>query len=285
MTTTMNDLTFGIEIETVGLEKIEIAKAINRVVGGYLDNGRNFVIDDQQRVWKVVRDGSLNGSVNGEVVSPILRYRDMETLQNVIREIRQAGARVDYSCGIHIHIGADNISPEAAIRLAKTVNKYEDIIFEALNVKSNRRERYCQSVNRGFLNRAASKKITSNDQLNEAWYGYYNTEIRHYDPTRYHGLNLHSWFDHRTVEFRYFNGSLHAGKIKAYVQFCMALAIKAIDSKSASSKKVVSDNHKYTFRCFLLKLGLIGDEFKTARLHLMAKLEGDAAYSNLRRAA
>ena len=99
---------------------------------------------------------------------------------------------------------------------------------------------------------------------------------------RYRGMNLHNVWYRGTVEFRYFNGTLHAGKIKSYIQFCLALGAKAINSNAASSRKrdLNPINSKYDFRVFLLGLGLIGDDFKTARQHLLANLEGDSAFKN-----
>jgi len=84
------------------------------------------------------------------------------------------------------------------------------------------------------------------------------------------------------VHNRFFESTLHAGKVKSYVQFCLALAAKAINAKSASSKKrpLNATSSKYDFRVFLLSLGLIGDEFKTARFHLLANLSGSAAWKN-----
>ncbi|MCA9605569.1 MAG: amidoligase family protein, partial [Myxococcales bacterium] len=88
-----------------------------------------------------------------------------------------------------------------------------------------------------------------------------------------------------TVEYRYFDSTLHAGKVKAYIQFCLALSAKAIGAKRAVSARRAFDpsTSKYDFRCFLLRLGLIGPEFKTARLHLLARLGGSAAWKGERR--
>jgi hypothetical protein len=87
------------------------------------------------------------------------------------------------------------------------------------------------------------------------------------------------------LEFRYFNGTLHAGEVKAYVQLVLAMAAKALASKAASSKRREFNpaTAKYDFRVVLLHLGLIGDEFKTARLHLTKKLSGSAAWKGERR--
>jgi hypothetical protein len=85
-----------------------------------------------------------------------------------------------------------------------------------------------------------------------------------------------------TVEFRWFEATLHAGRVKAAIQFVLAIAAKALNSRGASSRKREFDpaSAKYDFRVFLLHLGLIGDEFKTARQHLLSVMPGDAAWKN-----
>nr|MCU0659848.1 VrlE [Polyangiaceae bacterium] len=71
----------------------------------------------------------------------------------------------------------------------------------------------------------------------------------------------------------------------AYVQLVLALAAKGLSAKSASSKRRDFNpaTAKYDFRVLLLGLGLIGDEFKTARLHLTKHLAGSAAWKGERR--
>jgi len=93
-------------------------------------------------------------------------------------------------------------------------------------------------------------------------------------------VNLHNVWYRGTVEFRWFEGTLHAGKVKAYIQFVLALSAKAINARASSSKRRSFDpqSARYDFRVFLMHLGLIGDEFKTARKHLLAALPGDSAF-------
>ena len=91
-------------------------------------------------------------------------------------------------------------------------------------------------------------------------------------------LNLHSVFSKGTVEFRLFNSTLHAGKVKAYIQLCLAISHQALVQKCATQRRTKSPNEKYTFRTWLLRLGLIGDEFKTARQHLLQNLDGNIAW-------
>ena len=90
--------------------------------------------------------------------------------------------------------------------------------------------------------------------------------------------NLHSVFYRGTVEWRCFNSTLHAGKVAAYVNLCLAMSAQAITQRSAVMRKTQSDNELYTFRVWLVRLGLNGDEFKNTRDHLLANLEGDRAW-------
>ena len=116
--------------------------------------------------------------------------------------------------------------------------------------------------------------------LEYIWYNGPSGRYQHYGETRYHGLNLHSVFSKGTIEFRLFNSTLHAGEIKSYIQLCLAISHQALVQKSASRIKTQSSNEKYTFRVWLLRLGLIGDEFKTARHHLLKNLEGNIAWKD-----
>jgi len=274
----LRDQTFGIEIETVGASREAVAQAVQTVVGGTLRG--THVNDRQGRTWKVVRDGSLAGG-GAEVVSPILRYADIPELQEVVRAVRRTGAKADASCGIHVHVGAQPHTARSLTNLAKQINKNERLLIAALQVRPGRQGRYARMVDQTFLGRILARKPRTLDELNTAWYGRHNPSPTHYDGTRYHGLNLHNVWYRGTVEFRYFNGSLHAGKVKSYIQLCLAMSAKAINSRSASHKqKQVTGSAKYDLRVWLLNLGLIGVEFKTARLHLTKHLAGSAAWKN-----
>ena len=66
----------------------------------------------------------------------------------------------------------------------------------------------------------------------------------------------------------------------AYSQFISALCDMAKNQKRINNKPDTSDNEKYTFRCYLLRLGFIGTEFKTVRKVLLRKLSGSSAFRN-----
>ena len=135
----------------------------------------------------------------------------------------------------------------------------------------------------------AEKDLTK-EKLEKIWYSEVNDHYygginhTHYNDTRYHGLNLHAFFSKGTVEFRLFNGTLHAGKIKAYVQFCLAVsawAITATKPVNFRSMDGYTPEKKVTIMINVLRnrLGLTGDEFKTCRQHMLAILKKNAGRS------
>jgi len=288
----LREIRFGLEVETVKKTRREVAYAIHSVVGGTVTHAATpacydpwHITDLRGRTWKVMADASLTNvprNLQAEVVSPVLGYDDIAQLQEVIRAIRRAGARVDSTCGIHIHIDAAPFDGRRLGNLAKMVYKQEPLILHALGVSDARQRRYTRPVEDHLIRQIEASRPTTTDELNRLWYGYHNSNPHHYDSSRYHGVNLHNVWYRGTVEFRYFESTLHAGKVKAYIQFCLAIAAKALTARAASSKKreFSATSAKYDFRCWLLRLGLIGDEFKTARLHLMANMPGSAAWKN-----
>jgi hypothetical protein len=269
---------FGIEIETVGLSRRRLAEVIASVIPGstvsndpYHDSHSVTMIDG--RKWNVVRDGSLSTDTSGEIVSPILNVADIDTLQEIVRAVRLAGARSDSSTGIHIHVDGARFEAKTVLNLVNMVHKQERLIERALGVSHHRLNSYSKSIDQAFISRLESTKVRTAAELNAAWYGSERSASR-YDQSRYHGLNLNSFFYRGTIEFRYFNGTLHAGEVRAYVLFVLAIAEKALTKKSTSRARRVVDEAdvRWAFRCFLVSLGLKGPEFKNLRTHLTKNL-------------
>jgi len=292
----MKNQTFGIEIELTGVTREEAANTVAdyfgtqaQYAGGAYD--AYWVRDNTGRTWKLMSDSSIRAEARTgtatsahrvELVSPICQYEDIETVQEIIRLLRKGGAKSNSSCGIHIHIGMGQHTPKTLRNLANLVASKEDLIYEALAIKSSR-QGYCKRADENFINALNTQKPTTMTDLADLWYAAYTSESRsnHYNSSRYRLLNFHSIYTIGTIEFRCFNSTVaHAGKIKAYIQFCLAMSHQALTQRSASSRKTATTNPKYTFRTWLLRLGLIGDEFKTARLHLLANLKGDIAWRN-----
>ncbi|WP_425057991.1 hypothetical protein SCACP_25830 [Sporomusa carbonis] len=292
----MKTLKFGIEIELTGITREEACKVIGAYFGkeGGCAGGayRAYEAQDNRgRTWKVVSDASITAEkkANGvrvlagdeyktEVVSPILTYEDIEDVQELVRKLRKKGAFTNPSCGIHIHVGAEKFTPQTLRNIVNIIASKEDILYKALQI-DQQRLRYCKKTNEKLLDAINREKPKTMAQLADIWYAEDPTSRnRHYHNSRYHGLNLHATFTKGTVEFRLFNSTTHAGEIKAYIQFCLAVCNQALTQKKASAKRTVTDNEKYAFRCWMLRLGLIGDEFKTCRLHFLKHLEGNSAW-------
>lgn len=284
----LQELKFGIEIETIGRNRAIVGQAIHSVVGGALGRSASGhdhwkVTDLQGRAWRVVHDASLNNvpsHLRAEVVSPVLTYADLDTLQQVVRAIRRYGAKVDAKCGIHIHVDAAPFEAKQIAILAKLVYKQEPLILHALGISQNRLTNYTKPIDPAFIAKLEQQRPRTKDELNVLWYGQANHNPTHYDSTRYHGVNLHNIWYRGTIEFRWFEATLHAGKIKSYVQLCLAIAVKALNARSAASAKRDFDptSAKYDSRVFLLRLGMIGEEFRTARKLLLEAMPGNGAW-------
>lgn len=80
------------------------------------------------------------------------------------------------------------------------------------------------------------------------------------------------------INFTWFPYTVNGDDIAAYTQFISRLCDMARDAKRVSSKPTETDNDKYAFRCFLLRLGFIGKEYKTARKILLRNLTGNSAF-------
>ena len=305
----MKKQTIGVEVEMNNITREKAARVAARYFGTHrYENtaGRNgystwSAWDVQGREWKFQKDVSIAGpdSEKCEMVTPILTYSDIETLQELIRQLRHAGAKSDATrgCGVHIHIGAKGHTPQTLRNLANIMASHESLIADALSLDQGRMRRYCRTVDPRFLEQVNRRKPTTMTQLADIWYSSHDANCsrsHHYNDSRYHMLNYHATFTKGTVEFRLFQfdeptgerrGGLHAGQLKSYIQLCLALSQMAKTLKTASPKPQQNENPKYAMRTWLLRLGFIGDEFKTAREILTKRLAGDTAFRHGREAA
>ena len=260
------DQYFGCEIELTGINRATAAQTLADLFGTRAEHsGGGYdayrVKDLDGKEWKIVRDGSIHPECRRrsvligetykvELNSPKLEYGEMEKLQEVVRALRRAGGIVNDSCGMHVHVDASKHTPQS-----QAVD--EPILEEIRKLPSG----------------------ASMDQLKDRWYRGRDGSDYHYHQSRYHALNLHSVFYHGTVEWRLFNSTLHAGEVKANIILAMAISAQGINQKYTQFRKTpIGDNPAFTFRTFLLRLGLIGPEYKNVRMHLLKNLPGDKAW-------
>lgn len=294
-----DDETFGVEIEMSCITREKACKVVSKYFGSSASyEGGYYEIwtttDSKGRTWKFMYDGSLIGDNTCEMVTPVLKYDDIDILQNVIRELRKAGAKsyASYNCGVHIHIGVQGHSAQSIARLICNFASHEDLLSEAINISPNRR-RYCEATNANFLTNLIKRKPSNITILKNIWYEAQpdrsHTRFDHYHNSRYHTLNLHSLMKN-TIEFRLFqfdepsNGKkngLHAGQVKAWVQLCLAMSVFAKKSKRTSYKKAQMDNPAFAMRTWLNRMGMTGNEFATARKVFNSKLSGNTAHRRI----
>ncbi|MDR3541437.1 MAG: virulence factor [Desulfosporosinus sp.] len=82
----------------------------------------------------------------------------------------------------------------------------------------------------------------------------------------------------RIVSFSFFNASLDADEVLSFATLCQKLSEQAKQQKFSSIKQKETPNECYSMRCFLLKLGFIGKEYKIERKILLSKLDGNSAF-------
>lgn len=155
--------------------------------------------------------------------------------------------------------------------------------MKAVGTWAHRLGHYTRRTDRTFIERMEQAKPKTRETLNKAWFGYENPNPAHYDSARYRAINLNNVWRMGTVEFRLFNGTTHAGEVKTNILLCLALAAKAKSAKCASTKNqrpYDEASSRYDARVFLLRLGMIGEEFKNTRMHLLKRLPCSTAWKN-----
>jgi hypothetical protein len=289
---------FGIEIEFTGITRNEAAKVAAEYLNGTVTNTSDYydtkkITTADGRVWKIMSDGSIScqkrqgrqkvaatREFSVELVSPILTYQDdIETLQELVRRLRKAGAFTNNSCGIHIHLDGADHTARSIRNLVNIIASKNDLFYKALQIEPTRMG-YCKKMDEILVEKINRKKPKTLAQIESLWYeGYSESTTRHYHSSRYHFLNLHSFFNgNHTVELRGFNSELHAGKIRSYIVLSLALNRQALTQKCASAKKPQVENEKFAMRTYLNRIGFIGEEFANYREHLTTHLEGSAAW-------
>ena len=292
MTIDMKKQSFGMELEFTGITRKQAAAAIAQVINGNYEYDhigsydRRIIKDAQGRIWSICLDSSVDGSRSGnggEFVTPKCDYEDIATVQECVRALRRAGAKVNNSCGLHIHVDGANHNAKSLKNLLYTFRAKEDLIFKAVGTRRSRLGSWCKPIDDELIGNIKKLRKVTDSSLKETWYetlAPYESRSAHYNRSRYHALNLHSMWYRGTVEFRLFEATLHAGEVRAYINLCLAMSAAAINAKRASAEPLNNGNDKYAMRCWLLRLGFIGEEWATVRKHLLKNLDGNAAWRN-----
>jgi hypothetical protein len=202
--------TFGVEIEAYGVTRAALLAELRAQGLEAQDETYNH---STRPHWKIVGDGSVNGANAFELVSPVLRgLEGLADLERACRALNACGAQVNNSCGLHVHLGANDLSIEHLRQLVRNYLVLEPTIDQLM--PANRRgnaNRYCQGLLRGRTQAEAERQIlaaTNAQQLGEVANG----------GSRYHKVNLQSYYRQATVEFRQHSGTTNYEKISFWVK-------------------------------------------------------------------
>ena len=215
-------LTYGIEIEVIlpgGMTHHNAAMAID--AAGAPCYAAGYSHTPERTKWKIVSDGSLSssgipGGNGAEIVSPILTDITLEDQVNkVCATLASVGARVNRSCGLHVHIGARHLSLPAMKKLAELYAENEEVI-DGLLPPSRRgsANAYLQPVKN--LNRSRLQQATDVAGIANS-----------ISSRRYVKLNFQSYWRQGTVEFRQHSGTIDPAKILRWVSLCAKLIAAA----------------------------------------------------------
>lgn len=183
---------FGVEIECYNADRAAILTSVR---AQQLEITSETYNHTDGAVFKIVSDSSLTGANTNEVVTPPLN--DFESLQRLLCGLNNAGARVNVSCGLHIHIDAIELTPDDCAAVVNNYYRMRSIINAAVS-PSRRNNTYCRVEPMA-------------------------PSISEYQRSRYKAVNLCALSRHGTIEFRQHQGSLNFEKIKNWVVFLQNL--------------------------------------------------------------
>lgn len=195
--------------------------------------------------WKIVTDGSLRhnaGEVAYEMVSPILQGEaGLQAATKVCEAMVALGARVNRSCGLHVHVGTRNESTATLRRLAYVYAQSEEVIDSLLPASRRASNNtYCgpvKNVNLASLARATDARGIA-------------TAINGGD--RYCKLNYTAFWKYGTVEFRHHSGTVDAAKVCAWVKACLRMV--ACAAKEQEEQLMVPAGNEPVGNARLLKI-------------------------------
>jgi hypothetical protein len=201
-----NEITFGIEIET----HIPVADECHP--GGHRCGKQ---VPWLPAGWLGDADPSIRypaGHKPCEFVSPILKGADgLRQLVESVAKINEHGAKVNDSCGIHVHVGWAG-DDDATARLISLVANFEKAVFAATGTTKRETGRWCNSIHQHGTAQAARTRASFE---------------------RYHVLNLTN-LRQGHVEFRAFSGSTNIVKIVGFIRLCIAMVEKAMNGKKSA---------------------------------------------------
>lgn len=216
---------FGIELEMYNVNVRDLANAMRNESVEFQNENYNHTTRSH---WKAVRDSSISGSNAIEVVSPILQGENgMQQVKSVCKALNSVNAKVNKSCGFHVHFSAADFTIEQWRNLFINYALFEEHIDKMMPVsRRDSNNRFCQSKKTEVL--ANIERINAATELIDI-----TNAIR--QNTRYVKLNVESFWRHGTVEFRQHSGTVDFNKISAWVEILNSLIEYSATTRATSA--------------------------------------------------
>ena len=217
-TTKKFTVTFGVEMETYNVDR---AALLTKAAENHLPlEYQGYNHHDSNSVFKCVSDSSISGINPIECVTPVLKGRNgLSSLKNACATLNAVGAKVNKSTGLHVHIGAKDLTGEQYVSVFVNYQMLETLIdsFMAGSRRANNNT-YCMTLRGKRLANCHTQEDVCNAFGND----------------RYYKVNACSWSRHRTIEFRQHQGSTDYEKISNWISFCAKLVVWSRDNRLTS---------------------------------------------------
>lgn len=205
------ELTFGVEIEAYNINIRNLINVVTSKGVEIFSEGYNH--RDNDRYYKIVSDASIRGEMPAEIVSPILYGKSgLESLKKVCASLEEINAKVNKSCGLHIHLDAKNFTINQWRNLIINYARLEHII-DSFMAQSRRGNNNCFCRSLSLMPRLEATILHCNSV----------EEIARYFSTRYMKINVEAYSRHKTVEFRQHQGTTDFKKISMWLSFLQKL--------------------------------------------------------------
>ncbi|NBR70726.1 MAG: hypothetical protein EBT75_01295 [Proteobacteria bacterium] len=243
----MQDRTFGIELEFTGRYKHDTANAIAQALGvphihsmGYHSLscetcGRHIPESERYSQWRVERDGSVTqfrggGEWGGEVVSPVLKLADLPIVEKVLRAMRTPtesmghgfAATTNRRCGLHIHVFTKDLTKTQRANIVRRWAALDQSVMQTLVAVSRRGNYYCMPMSSQEVDRVAFFLENGNSAALETV------------TQKYRSLNVLPFKKIGTFEFRLHQGTLNFSKVKNWVTLLLAFVQSMGDEQEAT---------------------------------------------------
>ncbi|MDR3540686.1 MAG: hypothetical protein P4L69_06905 [Desulfosporosinus sp.] len=249
----MTNDSFIYSFKLIGLERKQIASVIAETLGEEVKYQGPPTFAYLRSGWMIDRSGVIT----------FPEIEDKQILRTVLEALKTAGVTAEGNGTVTISLNANDGNS-----LRNTVN----LIWSKQNLIRKALDRQTDIVPESLVNTINAVPIDSLEEFAEV----INKAID--AGTIEEESQLEFDLVDKTISFSFFNASLNTEEVLAFITLCQQLNEQGKKQKFSSTKQRESTNDRYSFRCYLLKLGFIGEEYKVARKVLLSRLDGNTSF-------